>query len=147
MSTGERHDVVRHRHRLDVGAYDRSVILRCTKKLLALIGPTLLAKPAPTPNAEDWYANLLWFDRRKCLLLSHVGTLFTILEADVSVTDLRSTRLFVTALIDREVLSEDLPPDTFGARHVRRPRFGGHRHRQDGRPKRPGVHERHGVSV
>jgi hypothetical protein len=58
------------------------VILRCTKKLLSVIGPVPISET--TPDAEDWYANLLWFDRRKCLLLTHVGTLFTILEADIN---------------------------------------------------------------
>jgi len=33
------------------------VILRCTNKLLAVIGPAL-ADPAPAPDAEDWYASL-----------------------------------------------------------------------------------------
>ncbi len=56
------------------------MILRCTNKLLAVIGAPL-ADPAPAPDAEDWYANLLWSDRRKCLLLTHSGTLFTIFEA------------------------------------------------------------------
>jgi hypothetical protein len=88
------------------------VILRCTKKLIAVIGPVHISEP--TPDAEDWYANLLWFERRKCLLLTHVSTLFTILEADVSVSDLRSTGSFSSALIKRELLSEGLPPDTFG---------------------------------
>jgi hypothetical protein len=49
--------------------YDRLVILRCTRKLLAVIRLPV-ADPAPAPDAEDWYANLLWFDRRKCLLLT-----------------------------------------------------------------------------
>jgi hypothetical protein len=56
-----------------IPAYDRLVILRCTSKLLAVIGSALAAKPAPAPDAEDWYANLLWFDRRKCLLLTRAG--------------------------------------------------------------------------
>ena len=60
------------------GAYDQSVILRCTRRLLAVIGPTLVGEPAPAPDAEDWYANLVWFDRRKCLLLTHAATLFSI---------------------------------------------------------------------
>jgi len=47
------------------------VILRCTNTLLAVIGPAL-AHPAPAPDAEDWQANPLWFDRRKCLLATHV---------------------------------------------------------------------------
>jgi len=69
------------------GAYDQSVILRCTRRLLAVIGPTLVGEPAPAPDAEDWYANLVWFDRRKCLLLTHAATLFSIFEADVRAAD------------------------------------------------------------
>lgn len=66
---------VREPYGLECGirAYDRVVILRCTSKLLAVIGPAIVAKPAPAPDGEDWYANLLWFDRRKCLLLTHAG--------------------------------------------------------------------------
>jgi len=91
----------------------RSVILRCTKKLLAVVGSALV-EPAPAPDDEDWYANLLWFDRRKCLLLTHVGTLFTIFEANLTAAGLRSTGQLVTGLIDRELHREGLPPATFG---------------------------------
>jgi hypothetical protein len=80
---------------------------------LAVIGSKLIAEPASVPDAEDWYANLLWLDRRKCLLLSHSATLFSIFEADVSASDLRATRRLVTRLIARELLCEDLPSSTF----------------------------------
>jgi hypothetical protein len=90
------------------------VILRCTKKLLAIISPALAAEPVPAPDAEDWYANLLWFDRRKCLLLTHSATLFSIFEADVRASDLRATRDLVTRLIERELRRENLPSSTFG---------------------------------
>ena len=67
------------------------MILRCTKKLLAVLGAGRVAEPGPVPDAGDWYANLLWFDRRKCLLLTHAATLFSIFEADVRAVDLRAT--------------------------------------------------------
>jgi hypothetical protein len=70
--------------------------------------------PAPAPDPEDWYANLLWFDRRKCLLLTHSATLFTIFEADVTASSLRATRQLATSLIGRELRREDLPAATFG---------------------------------
>jgi hypothetical protein len=89
------------------------VILRCTRKLLVVIGSPV-ADPAPARDPEDWYANLLWFDRRKCLLLTHVATLFTIFEADVTASSLRATHQFVTGLIGRELRREDLPAATFG---------------------------------
>ena len=93
--------------------YDHLVILRCTKKLLAIIGLALTAEPAPAPDPEDWYANLLWFDRRKCLLLTHSVTLFSIFEPDVRPSGLRATRHLVTRLIDRELRREKLPSSTF----------------------------------
>ncbi len=95
------------------GTYDFFVILRCTKKLLTVIGFALVAEPAPEPDAEDWYANLLWFNRRKCLLLTHSATLFSIFEADMSASDLRATSRLVARLIERELLSEGLPSSTF----------------------------------
>jgi hypothetical protein len=89
------------------------VILRCARKLLAIIGPAAAIELVPAPDPEDWYANLLWFDRRKCLLLTHSATLFSIFEADVRASDLRATRHLVARLIERELRRENLPPTTF----------------------------------
>ncbi len=97
------------------GSYDRHVILRCTKKFLTLLGQRPGADLEPVPTADDWYANLLWFDRRKCLLLTHAGTLFSIFEADVRASALRDTRRIVADLIGRELAREKLPAGTFGA--------------------------------
>jgi Domain of unknown function (DUF6933) len=94
-------------------AYYRPVILRCTKKLLTVMGVPV-AQPAPMPGPEDWYANLLWFGRRKCLLLTHSATLFTIFEPNVTVGSLRATHQLVADLIGRELRREGLPPGTFG---------------------------------
>jgi hypothetical protein len=63
---------------------------------------------------EDWYANLLWLSGRRCLLLTHAATLFTVFEADVRAADLRDPGRLVTGLISRELLREQLPADTFG---------------------------------
>jgi uncharacterized protein DUF6933 len=88
------------------------VILRCTKKLLTVIRPRQLADCPP--DSEDWYANLLWLSGRKCLLLTHAATLFTVFEADVRAASLRDPGRLVTGLISRELLREQLPADTFG---------------------------------
>lgn len=66
------------------------------------------------PDGEDWYASLLWSSGRKCLLLTHVATLFTVFEPDVRAADFRDPGRLVTGLIKRELLREQLPPDTFG---------------------------------
>lgn len=89
------------------------MILRCTNKLLAVIKPVRLA--APAPDGEDWYANLLWLGGRKCLLLTHAATLFTIFEPDVRAAGLRDPGRLLARLIRRELEREHLPPDTFGA--------------------------------
>lgn len=52
------------------------VVLRCTARALNLLG----ARPKDLATAEhrdeDWYANLLWLERQKCMLLAHAGTCF-----------------------------------------------------------------------
>lgn len=88
------------------------MILRCTKKLLDVIKPARMAWDAPAP--EDWYANLLWLDGRKCLLLTHAATLFTVFEPDVRAAGLRDTGTTVTGLIARELAREGLSAATFG---------------------------------
>ena len=121
--------------------YDRTVILRCTRKLLTVLG-SAVAEPAPAPDPEDWYANLLWFDRRTCLLLTHSATLFTIVEADVTASGLRATRQLVTGLIGRELRREELPAGTFGDLGQREILLAKTADRSV-----PGLHERHGVQV
>jgi hypothetical protein len=88
------------------------VILRCTKKLLDLIRPGQLTMR--DPGSDDWYANLLVFDRRKCLLLTHAGTLFAVFEPNLRASNLRSTHALVTGLIERQLVAEALPLETFG---------------------------------
>jgi hypothetical protein len=61
------------------------------------------------PDGKDWYANLLWLSGRKCLLITHAATLFTVFEADVRAADLRDPGRLVTGLISRELLREQLP--------------------------------------
>lgn len=90
------------------------MILRCTKRLLAVIGVDRLDPDPPGAQDSDWYANLLWCRRRKHLLLTHAATLFTAVQADISAAQLRSTHELVVNLIARELASEGLPSDTFG---------------------------------
>ena len=60
------------------------------------------------------YGNLLVLDQRKCLLLTHADTLFTIFEPDVRAPELRSTHDLVAGLIERELLAEELPIHVLG---------------------------------
>ena len=53
------------------------MVVRCTAKMLKLLGLRPSALPEIEPGVDDWYVNLLWFERRKCLLLSHASTSFS----------------------------------------------------------------------
>jgi hypothetical protein len=72
---------------------------------------TLVDDPA---SDEDWYANIVWIDRRKCLLLTHAATLFPVLAADVRARDLRPPGPFVVDRIRAALGDEDLPVDALG---------------------------------
>ncbi len=92
------------------------MILRCTVKVLQLVsdGRSPLAGATAAGSDNDWYANLLWFDRRKCLLITHAGTLFSVFGADVRKADVLPVGRFVVPLIERELRSEGLPSTAFG---------------------------------
>ena len=90
------------------------MLLRCTKKLLVVLGPGFVVESAAVVDPQDWYANLVSFGGRKCLLLTQAATLFTIVAPDVHAQDLRSLQAFVVGLVERELAAENLPTDTFG---------------------------------
>ena len=59
--------------------------------------------------------NLLWIERRKCLLATHAGTRFSIFIKDVRKADMASLGHFLTAAIASELRSERLPIDALGS--------------------------------
>ena len=90
------------------------MVVRCTGKLLNLLGKrpvTLVEAPA---SSDDWYANLLWLDRRKCLLIAHAGSLFSLFVADIRVRDLRPFERRIVDLLTVSLLEEGLPIDALG---------------------------------
>jgi len=62
------------------------------------------------PNDEDWYANLLRLDR-KCLLLAHAGTLFSVFVPDVRAAELRPLARHIVNVVEAALRSEGLPTD------------------------------------
>jgi len=92
------------------------MLLRCTSRLLTTIG----GKTRPSLNTTspasgtDFYANLILLGGRKCLLVTHAGTLFSIFHPDVRVAHLRPIGRFVIPMIQDALDSEALPADTFG---------------------------------
>lgn len=91
------------------------MILRCTGELLALLGTRPNALAAREPRDDDWYGNLLWLDRRKCLLLVHGGTLFAVFAADIRKSELTPIGDAIVTLVQKELRDEDLPAETFGS--------------------------------
>jgi hypothetical protein len=90
------------------------VILRCTAKAQTLLGRPAPGQAAPAPSAEDWYANLLWIERRKCLLVTHAGTLFSVFVPDVRAAQLRPPGPLLVQQIRRALSAEGLPVDALG---------------------------------
>jgi hypothetical protein len=89
------------------------MILRCTAKMRTLLR---VRQPVDTePTAQDWYANLLWHDGRKCVLLTHAGTLFPIFAPDIRGAQLRPLRRWLSDRISGELDAESLPLDILGA--------------------------------
>lgn len=89
--------------------------LRCTAKMLALLGVRTTTLAAVPPSDDDWYLNLLWIERRKCLLLAHAGTLFPVFVADIRKADITPIEPYVVNLVEEQLRSESLPLDTLGS--------------------------------
>jgi hypothetical protein len=89
------------------------MVLRCTRRMLDLLGGRALRLTDLPPADDDWYLNLLWLDRRKCLLLTHAETLFSVFRAGVRAADLRPLGPYVVRAVEAELRSERLPPATF----------------------------------
>lgn len=92
-----------------------AVIVRCTAKLRALLG--LQVQPPvedPGSSSSDWYANLLHIERRKCLLVTHAGTLFSVFCPDVRAAQLRPLGPFLVLRIIGELDAEGLSERALG---------------------------------
>lgn len=81
--------------------------------MLALLGKSIDVGEPP-PSDEDWYANVLWLERHKCLLLTHAGTLFSVFVPDVRASQLRPLSPYVVGVLAAALASEDLPPSALG---------------------------------
>jgi hypothetical protein len=90
------------------------VFIRCTDKLLNLLGKQSVRLVESPPSSDDWYANLLWLDRCKCLLIAHAGTLFSLFVADVRVRDLIAFERRIVDLVTAALLEEGLPIEALG---------------------------------
>ncbi len=46
------------------------MVVRSTKKMLDLLGGRNLTLSGLPPSDDDWYLNLVWIERQKCVLLT-----------------------------------------------------------------------------
>lgn len=90
------------------------MILRCTAKARALLGGRSVALVEAPPGDDDWYLNVLWIDRRKWLLITHAGSRFSVLVADVRVAALRPPGPLVVGAIVAALRDEGLPASALG---------------------------------
>jgi len=90
------------------------MILRCTSKLQAIVGRPEPASASRAASGDDFYANLIWIEGRKCLLVTHAGTLFSVFAPDVRAADLRPIGAFVVPLLTRQLVTEGFSPVALG---------------------------------
>jgi hypothetical protein len=90
------------------------VLLRCTSRLLKLLGSRSGTLVDVEPAGDDWYANVFIVERRKCLLLMHTDTLFPVLDTDVRVAQLDDLGLYVATLVIDALASEGLAGTVLG---------------------------------
>ncbi len=89
------------------------MVVRCTKKMLDLLGGRTITLSELPPTDDDWYLNLAWIEGQKCLLLTHAGTLFSVFRKGIHVADLRPLGDYLADAIEAELRAEGLPADTF----------------------------------
>jgi hypothetical protein len=90
------------------------VLLRCTSRLLKLLGSRSGGLVDVEPGADDWYANVFVTERRRCLLLMHTDTLSPVLDTDVRVAQLDDLGLYVAMLVVDALGSEGLAGTVLG---------------------------------
>src|SRR6266516_6039933 len=91
------------------------MVVRCTKRMLDLLGSRSVTLSELPPTDDDWYLNLVWIDRQKCLLLTHAGTLFSVFRIGVHVVDLRLLGNYLVEAIEAELRTEVLTAATCSA--------------------------------
>ena len=90
------------------------MLLRCTTRMLKLLGSRAGVLHDAEPGGDDWYANVFIVEPRKCLLLVHADTLFPVLDTGIRVAQLDDVGLYATTLIVDALSSEGLSGTVLG---------------------------------
>jgi hypothetical protein len=89
------------------------MLVRCTAKALGLVGRAEF-RADPPDDSNEWYLNLLWRDRRKCLLLVHAATLYPTFVPDVRRSELQPFGQWAVAAAADGLAEEGIHGDSFG---------------------------------
>ena len=85
--------------------------IQCTKKILK----ELKVKPEEIdqqlPPLADWYANLLHIDRRKCVLVTHQSTLYSVFIPGLKKPDFLHFTEVVGQNLFKNLLQEEIPQE------------------------------------
>lgn len=88
------------------------VIVRCTARLRKFLAPVKLVEA--DPSQDDWYANLIWIDRRKCILLVHAGSPYPIFVPDVRKAELAHPGRFFAGTAVDALVHDGMAADALG---------------------------------
>ena len=85
------------------------LLIRCTGKLRK-VGGWKVDEPdeGSVGPARVWYANLLWVDRRKCILFTHGMTLFSVFVPDVRKSDLADLQLMLEEAVYHQLIFDGI---------------------------------------
>lgn len=83
------------------------MIIRCTQKLLKELKRDLVEEP--TSPTESWHANLLLIERRKCVLLTHDETLYSIFMPGLRQPEFKQFPDLVGQRIFKRLLGDGFP--------------------------------------
>jgi len=89
------------------------VVLHCTQKLLKELGKPPLCNlvNSSSNDLESWYANLLRFHRKKCILFTNEKTLYSFLVPNILRADLKEIQTLFFTNLRSNLDYEGFPPD------------------------------------
>ena len=65
-------------------------IIRCTQKVLKLFNIPISNDVKIDHPLAEWYCNLIWIERKKCLLFTHANSLYSFLVVDFRKSDTKN---------------------------------------------------------
>jgi len=85
--------------------------IRGTRKLLKFLGAIVdeSVEKIQGGSLGDWHANLVWMERKKCILFANDKTLFCFMVLDVKKKDIEDLRLFFVENLRKALSAVGIP--------------------------------------